>query len=364
MAVVGCMLVGAACSEEQPAPKATTKDQLGALLFDDPRLSEPAGQACSDCHAAAMAFADPEDDRTSVGIVAGRFGVRNSQSAMYARFTPALHKDPATGRFVGGLFWDGRASTLEEQASLPLLNPLEMNNPDKATVVAKIRAHYGREMRAVFGDDAMTDVDHAFHHVLEALATHQRSAQFSPFSSKYDRFLAGTTQLDERETRGLAVFEDPARGNCVSCHPSRPDADGRGPLFTNFAYENLGVPRFNDNPFYHLERTLNPLGEAHVDQGFGETARDPQYKGMFRVPTLRNVARTTPYGHNGYFRRLDEMVAFHSPDAPDAANAEVTPTTRDRLGTARLGPRDVADLVAFLGTLTDAEVERAEVPRE
>jgi cytochrome c peroxidase len=361
---VGLFVVGLGCSSNEHEPKATTSAELGALLFDDPRLSEPAGQACSDCHAPAMAFADPEDDRTSVGVVPGRFGVRNAQSAMYAGFTPPLHEDPTTGRMAGGLFWDGRANTLEDQAGMPLLNPLEMNNPDKAAVVAKVRAYYGPELRAIHGTDALADVDRAFGHVTAALAAHERSASFAPFSSKYDRFLAGAAQLDEHEARGLAIFEDPARGNCASCHPSRPTADGAPPVFTNFAYENLGVPRFNNNPFYHLDRALNPLGEAHVDRGLGEATKQPKHDGMFRVPTLRNVARTTPYGHNGYFRRLDEIVAFHSPDSAQARDPEVAPTTREHLGSSPLSEQDIADLVAFLRTLTDAEVERAPVPRE
>lgn len=362
--VVLGMVASACSSSEDRPPVATTKEELGAQLFNDPRLSEPAGQACADCHAEGMAFADPEDDRTSVGIVPGRFGVRNAQSAMYSGFTPALHKDPTSGRMTGGLFWDGRANTLEDQAGIPLLNPLEMNNPDKAAVVAKIRAHYAAAFQRVFGKHALADIDTAFAHVTEALAAHQRTPAFAPFSSKWDRFLAGKATLTEHEERGRAIFEDPARGNCASCHPSRPGPKGEAPLFTTFQYENLGVPRFNNNPFYLLDAKLNPQGESHVDRGLGETLRDPAYTGMFRIPSLRNVTRTPPYGHNGYFRRLDEMVAFHSPDSRDAAAPEVSPTTRDRLGRTPLSPDDVADLVAFLGTLIDAEIERADVPRE
>jgi cytochrome c peroxidase len=336
MVLVG-LLVGA-CSDEPPQLKATTREELGALMFDDPRMSEPAGQACSDCHGASAGFADPEDDRTSVGIIAGRFGPRNAQSAMYAGFVPPLHVDPATGQMAGGLFWDGRANTLEDQAAGPLMNPLEMNNPDKATVFNKVRSAYGRELKQIFGKDALKDADTAFAHVTEALGAFQRTSQFSPFTSKYDHVLAGTATLSDAEARGLAIFEDPARGNCASCHPNRPAASGAPPMFTTFTYANINVPRFNDSPFLHLPAALNPDGEGYVDPGLAKTTGNPAHQGMFRVPSLRNVARTTPYGHNGYFRRLDEMVAFSSPAS--------TPLSRP----------EVEDLVAFLLTLTDAEV--------
>jgi cytochrome c peroxidase len=349
-----CGLVVGACADEAP-PRASTKEELGALLFADPRLSEPAGQACMDCHDATAAFADPEDDRTSVGIVPGRFGLRNSQSVMYTAFVPPLHTDPLTGRPVGGLFWDGRASTLEQQVEGPLLNPLEMNNPDKATVVAKVKSAYGRELKSIFGKGALADTDTTFKHITEAIAAFERAPQFSPFSSKYDRVLAGRATLDKAEARGLAIFEDPARGNCASCHPSRPSADGKPPLFTTFAYENVGLPRFNDNPFYQLPETLNPGGPGVVDSGLAKTTGDPAHMGMFRVPTLRNVQRTTPYGHNGYYRRLDEMLAAMSPDASRPA-AEVATTSRGHVAAAPLSRQDIADLIAFLATLTDAEV--------
>src|SRR5436190_1804523 len=152
-------LLLAAC-ESEPSQPARTKEQLGQALFDDPRLSEPAGQACSDCHVANAAFADPEDYRTSRGVIRARFGIRNSPSAMYLRFAPPLHDEG--GRMVGGLFWDGRAANFTEQAAFPLLNPIEMNNPDKATVVAKIKKHYGRDFKRLFGADIFKDGDKAF----------------------------------------------------------------------------------------------------------------------------------------------------------------------------------------------------------
>lgn len=334
-------LVLAGCGSSEPPRVAQTREQLGAILFADPRLSEPKGQACSDCHVATAAFADPEDDRTSAGVVRERFGVRNTPSAMYLRFAPPLHEE--SGKMVGGLFWDGRASTFSDQAAFPLLNPLEMNNPDRRAVATKLRKFYARDLKALYGADIFADADKAFAAAGDALGAFERTDVFAPFSSRYDRYLAGGATLSDAEQRGLAIFEDPARGNCARCHPNRPGADGSRPLFTNFAYDDLKVPAFRDNPFYSLPAALNPEGANYVDHGLAAITKNPAHEGLFRVPSLRNVERTTPYGHDGYFRRLDEIIEHH--DKVDDA--------------IKLTKQDVADLVAFLATLTDAEVEGA-----
>jgi len=209
-ALVWCALA-AGCSG--PA----TPEQAGALLFSYLDLSNPSGQSCADCHAPGAAFRDPESSHSSsAGVVPGRFGSRNAPTAMYARFTPPLHYDPALGSWVGGQFWDGRAATLEAQAAVPLMNPLEMNNPDKARVVAAVRkSRYAAMLREAFGPAALDDDTTGFAHILEAIAAFERTAQFAPFASKYDRYLAGKATLTASEAHGLALFEDPARGNCA-----------------------------------------------------------------------------------------------------------------------------------------------------
>ena len=358
LALAGGVLGGAAGCSGQPTPA-----RLGALVFADPSLSTPAGQGCADCHAPSTAFRDPESDHTtSMGVVAGRFGARNAPSAMYARYVPPLHYDAAIHGWVGGLFWDGRASSLEQQAGMPMLHPLEMNNPDKASVVRAIRrASYAGQFRDVFGADALDDVDAAFGHVTEALAAYERTATFTPFSSKYDRYLAGQATLAADEQRGLAIFEDPRRGNCASCHPSRPGADGAPPMFTTFGYANLGIPRYGNSKFFVQPPPLNPDGDRYVDHGLMTTVGDPAQDGKFRVPTLRNVARTAPYGHNGYFENLQYMVDFLATRDVGSADPAVkwaapeVPATVDRehVGHLGLSPRDIDDVVAFLGTLTD-----------
>jgi len=360
-------LAALGCSGSPPA----SKEQLGALMFSDPGLSHPAGQACADCHDAKVAFRDPESSRsTSMGVMPTRFGMRNAPSAMYASLVPPLHQDDDQ-RWIGGLFWDGRAGNLEAQAEVPLMNPLEMNNPDRATVVASVRAaSYAPLFRKLFGDHALDDVDTAFAHICEAIATFERSSRLAPFSSRYDRYLAGEATLTASEIRGLAIFEDPARGNCASCHPSRPSADGAAPLFTDHSYANLGIPRYDNSKFYLQPETYNPQGVHFVDHGLMATVGDPAQDGKFRVPTLRNIAETPPYGHNGYFENLAYFIDFlNTRDVGSrevgtctrsAARArcgwpgpEVASTVDKTIGHLGLDDRDVADLLAFLRTLSD-----------
>jgi cytochrome c peroxidase len=339
-------LMLAGCTVDAPS-----KEQLGKQLFIDRTLSTPAGQSCADCHAPAQAFRDPESDRTtSMGAVDGRFGSRNAPTAMYAATIPPLHYD---GRWVGGLFWDGRASSLEEQAAGPLLNPLEMNNADHASVVAKVRrAPYASAFRDVYGGRALDDTEIAFGHITDAIAAYERSPELSPYSSRYDRFAAGTGTLTPQELRGYRVFD----ANCTSCHPP--------PAFTTFEYVNLGLPRYENNMYLRQDPTF-------VDHGLATTVNQPTEDGKFRVPTLRNIARTAPYGHNGYFENLPFMLEFlNTRDVGSTQVAscsrvpasqtrcqwpapEVPATVDHRVGNLGLSPGDLEDLAAFLETLDD-----------
>jgi cytochrome c peroxidase len=352
------VLLGSACS----GPPATlTKAELGSRAFSDKNLSQPAGNSCADCHASDRAFVDPENDSsTSAGAVPDRFGFRNAPTAMYSSFAPPLHFDEATRQYKGGLFWDGRASTLEEQAAGPLANPLEMNNPNKAAVIAALRASsYADAFRAIYGPTSLDDAEQAFAHLTDAIAAYERTDAMAPFSSKYDRYLAGAATLNEQELRGLAIFEDPARGNCASCHPSRPAADGTPPLFTDFSYANVGIPKYVTSKFLAQPKSLNPDGPAFVDHGLMKTVHDQQQDGKFRVPTLRNVARTAPYGHNGYFGNLEYVLDFlntrdvGSKDVGPWAAPEVAANVDARVGHLGLTEKDIEDLMAFLETLND-----------
>jgi len=333
-------------------------EALGQRLYFDPDLSQPAGQSCASCHLPTAGFADPDAELpTSRGVLPDRFGNRNTPTAAYALFSPEFHFDAQEGLFVGGQFLDGRAATLEEQAKAPFLNPVEMNNADRAAVVDKVRqADYAALFEEVFGAGALDDAESAYEEIAEAIAAFERSEVFRPFTSKYDYFLAGRVALSDQELRGLELFEAEDKGNCAACHPSRPGEDGSPPLFTDFTYDNLGVPPNPDNPFLHLPAELNSEGDAFVDLGLGGALGDPAEDGKFKVGSLRNIAITAPYMHNGVFATLEEVVDFYNtrdvkgdwPDPEVAANVN-----HDELGDLRLSDREVEDIVAFLRTLTD-----------
>jgi cytochrome c peroxidase len=336
----------------------STKERLGKLLFFDQSLSTPPGQACAACHAPEAAFADPNVDLpVSRGARLGRYGSRNDMTTAYSAFVPALHRDQEEDVWVGGLFWDGRADSLAEQAQGPPLNPLEMANPDTATIAEKLRAlSYAGLFAEIYGPDALSDPGRAYTYMADAIEAYEKSAEMSPFTSKYDQWLRGEAQLNERQLRGLELFEAEDKGNCAACHPSRPAEDGSPPLFTDFTYDNLGVPRNPENPFYTLPSELNPDGFAFVDLGLGETVDDSSQDGKFRVPTLRNVAFTPPYMHNGVFKTLFSVVAFYNtrdlgawpaPEVSENVNME-------ELGDLGLTNQELEDLVAFLMTLTDS----------
>ncbi len=245
-------------------PSFTTKERLGKLLFFDKSLSTPQGQACSNCHAPEVAFADPELDLpVSRGSRPGIYGNRNDMTISYSTFVPPLHFDKEEAIWVGGLFWDGRANTLSEQAQGPPLNPLEMANPDTLTITKKLRAlNYAELFTEVYGLDALKDPGTAFTNMADALEAYEKTSEVSPFNSKYDYWLRGEAELNEQELRGLKLFEAEDKGNCAACHPNRSLVEGLPPLFTDFTYDNLGTPRNPENPFYALPSELNPEGFA------------------------------------------------------------------------------------------------------
>ena len=379
-ALAGAFLVAAlsACSgaaddgdaERDLAPL----QRLGKRLFEDASLSEPAGQSCASCHDASRAFTDPDDaSPTSEGVVAGRFGPRNTPTAAYAMYSPRPYYDAGAGTWVGGQFLDGRAATLEEQAKAPFLNAVEMANPDKRTVIAKVRlAAYAPLFLQLFGDSSLDDAELAYERVAQAIAAFERTRSFAPFTSKFDYVLKGQAQLSAQEARGRDLFADERQGNCAACHPMTPAPDGTPPLFTDFTYDNLGVPRNPDNGFYAQSPESNPRGADFVDSGLGGAIASPAENGKFKVPTLRNIARTAPYMHNGYFRDLKALVQFYNdrdlrPRCPATAVREAdaqalrcwpepelgATMNREELGNLRLTDAEVDDIVAFLGTLTD-----------
>lgn len=372
---VGCFPVQAEIPILPGDNQLSLKAQLGRQIFFDANLSEPAGQSCASCHSPATFFVDPNSDKqpTSDGVINGLKGARNAPTVSYTAFAPSFRYDRKEGLYIGGLFLDGRAATLVDQAKGPFLNPIEMANPDALTVVNKVRrAAYSNLFTSVFGANAFTDTDQAYTNIAEAIAEFERSPVFQRFDSKYDYFLAGRAKFTEQEKRGRKLFEDPKKGNCAACHPSRPAKDGTPPLFTDFSYDNLGVPRNPENPFYSLASEFNPDGWAFVDNGLGGAIGDSAQNGKFKVPSLRNLARTGPYMHNGYFKTLRGVVEFYSTrdvlpvcNSPfvtesDALNNSCWPLAEvgenvnfQELGEMVLNQSEIDDIVAFLMTLTD-----------
>ena len=336
----------------------TPKEGLGKLLFFDPMLSTPPGQACSHCHSPGAGFGNPNQQLpVSRGVYPDRYGNRNDLTASYAAYIPPRTFDEAEGVWVGGLFWDGRAASLAEQAKGPPLNPLEMANPDAEAVVAAIReAPYRDQFLDVYGEGALDDSEEAYDFMADAIAAYEMSRELNPFDSKYDLYLAGEVRLTEGELHGLALFEDEGKGNCAACHPSRPGPDGSPPLFTDYTYDNLGTPKNPENPYYFLPSEFNPDGVEYVDLGLGPVVGDPDLNGFFRVPTLRNVATTPPYMHNGVFHTLYQVVSFYNSRdvAPWPGPELAAAVNRDELGDLGLTPQEMEEIVAFLKTLTDS----------
>jgi cytochrome c peroxidase len=372
-------------------------EQLGKSIFFDAALSAPSGQSCSTCHHpdAGWTGLDSEINAgTAVypGAVKSRFGNRKPPSAAYATPSSALYFDAEEEIFVGGNFWDGRATgwllgkPAAEQAQGPFLNPLEHNLGDAATVVAKVCASaYTDQFREVYGNDICGNTVNAYNAIGQAVFAYEDSAEVNAYSSKYDHYLKDPHRypLTAQEMHGLELFEDEERGQCAECHPSRPDEAGRPPLFTDFTFDNLGLPRNPDNPFYAMAEEYNPDGPAWVDPGLGgflqTVPRFARYSrdnhGLHKVPTLRNVDKrpkadfVKAFGHNGVFRSLKEIVHFYNVrdklpacDEVDAARPaqncwhrpEVAMNiNREELGDLGLSDEEEWAIVAFLKTLSD-----------
>jgi len=372
---------------ETPEARQALLSQLGRQIFTDRDLSEPRGTACVACHQADQGFAGNHGSRTGValGSQAGALGIRNAMTNSYQGLVPAFGFITEGGKTeaVGGHFWDGRADTLALQALGPLLNPLEMNNPSREAVVAKIAAStYADTFKRAFGANIFANTDAAFTQIGEAIAAFEL-ANLQPFNSKYDAMVRGQATFTPAESRGMAVFQNPNRANCAGCHLM--NATSGNPAdspFSEFTYYATGVPRNtaiaeNANPtFYDLglcgpNRSVPALPATVAP---GTTAN--QFCGQFRMPTLRNVAERPAYMHNGVFKTLREVVAFYATrnsnpqrwygptgvanDLPARylANLEVTKAPFNRL--ASEGPAltevETDDLIAFLHTLSDGYV--------
>lgn len=363
-------------AEPAEAERLSAAAQLGEKIFHDPSLSASGRVSCATCHDPAHAHAAGDGLAVSFGGASlADAGFRNAPSLRYLSLTPSFYFD-AAGTPTGGFDRDGRAATLAEQAQRPFLAEHEMANRDGGKVVEKLkRTAYVEEFRATFGMAILHDSDQAFERMLFALAQYQKEdPEFRPFDSKYDYFLAGQAQLSEQELRGLSLFNKPDKGNCAACHPSTKGVDGAPPLFTDFTYDNVGVPRNYDIPAT-ADSNYYDLGLCGPERS--DLAERKDLCGAFKVPTLRNIAATAPYFHNGRFKTLQEVVAFYVrrdtnpgewyPVGSDGVvkfddlpaeyrgnvNTSEKPYNRKPGEAPALTAQEIDDVVAFLNTLSD-----------
>lgn len=350
---------------------------MGQKIFNDPMLSASGRQSCASCHVAAFAGAQPNALAAQLGGPGlDQQGGRLSPTVRYLTGNKAF-TFAADGTPTGGFFWDGRASSLQDQAGKPFLNPVEMANASKAEVVGRLAAaSYAGEFRKLFGDTILADVDGTFERITLALQQYQVEApEFHAYSSKYDAFLLGKASLDAQELRGLALFNNPAKGNCIACHPSGRGADGSLPLFTDFTYDSLGVPR---NPELKQNASSDFYDLGLCAREGGDLAARADLCGKFKVPTLRNVALRQAFFHNGYFKTLKEALSFYvqrdtNPEKWYPLNADgsvdkfndLPPRLRGNVNVTEgpynrkpgdapaLSDAEIDDVIAFLKTLTD-----------
>lgn len=382
---------------------------LGKRLFEDTRLSEPQGLACASCHDVLKAYRGSNQSPIAAvpaGSRPGVFGSRKTPSILYQAYSPPFgfvrKLNDVTGEPetvpAGGQFWDGRAADLQQQVAGPLLNPREMNNASQAAVVARVKAGpYARLVQDVYGETAFEDAD-IFAKLAAAIASYEASPRFKLFSSKFDDWLEGRVMLTDQEFRGFQLFVNKDKGNCLSCHEGGSSEDGeaaigqvdmsklsRNPknwLFTDFTYDVLGVPRNREIPdnrdptYYDLGLCSRSDLASLAPVGYDVT----RLCGAFKVPSLRNVAVSGPYMHNGAFNSLRDAVAFYFTRDTDPArwysggrnegatkfndlpetywkNVNVVQPPYDRRfgDKPRASDSEIDDIVAFLQTLTDHE---------
>lgn len=398
--------------QRPPTVKLSAVALLGQKIFFDETLSASGKQSCASCHSPQNAYG-PSNDRSvqlggahltlegyrpppslmylyrqpnfSIGPDAGDADAPPdlAQLASQAAGTQRAQKNagtaPAAPAMVpqGGLFLDGRVDTLQAQASGPLLNAVEMANGTMDDVLEKLqKTSYNDDFVKLFGPNIFKNKQLAVSEAMFAVARYQVEDQsFHPYSSKYDLWLEGKARLSRAELHGLRLFNDPDKANCAGCHLSKPGADGLPPMFTDYQYEALGVPRnlklvVNHNPAFFDMGVCGPFRDDLKDQ--------TQYCGMFLTPTLRNSATRHAFFHNGIYSSLDDVMAFYNerntnpakfyPKGPDGkvqkyddlppkfhANIDDKDAPFDRKFGDRpaMTQNDIKDIIAFLKTLND-----------
>ncbi|MEK6348058.1 MAG: cytochrome c peroxidase [Burkholderia sp.] len=358
---------------------------LGKQMFFDPALSGSGKLACASCHSAEHAFGSPNALSVQLGgDDLHQQGFRAVPTLMYLQKVPPFSRhfhdsdeegdESVDAGPTGGLTWDGRVDRGEQQARIPLLTKFEMNSTPEKVAKAVRAAPYLADFRAAFGDKVLGDDKATFEAVLQALGTYEQTPEvFTPYTSKYDAFLDHKATLSEAEMRGLALFNDERKGNCASCHISQRSLDGQPPQFSDFGLIAIGVPRnralaVNKDPKFY---DLGACGPERQD-----LKGEDEYCGIFRTPTLRNVALKKAFFHNGIYHSLEDVMRFYvqrdtNPekfypvrhgvvqkfdDLPKRYWANINtepPFDRKKGEKPALDEAEIQDVIAFLNTLTD-----------
>jgi cytochrome c peroxidase len=400
----------------EAAHKLTPHEQLGKSIFFDKNLSVNRNQSCASCHDPAAGWTGPDSEINAHGAaykgsIEVRFGDRKPPSAAYAAVSPLFHFEKREGHFIGGNFWDGRATgeklgnAAADQAQGPFLNPVEQALPDPTCVVYRVcTAKYPSSLESVnpgecdiawpmgidinkiceeggviiLSNEQKTRVDEAFNAIALAIAAYEASPEVNPYTSKFDYFLKGEVELTVEERKGLDLFNE--KGKCADCHIS----DGKKPLFTDFTYDNLGIPINPENPVYKnkpgfIDKGLEGfLGKLENPREWRKLARENT--GKHKVPTLRNVDKrpdkdfVKSYMHNGYFKTLKGLVHFYNTrDTKPACSGPLTEAqaiaaecwpgpevkenvNKDELGNLGLTDEEEDAIVSFMRTLSDGFV--------
>lgn len=418
LSVVGLALFAAACAEDSPMDPASSQspwisqqikvDQtdprlaaLGERIFADQNLSINKNQSCASCHDPAFGFTSPDGNINQhggvmEGSIPGRFAIRRPPSAAYA-MAPVFFYNAEDEAFVGGNFWDGRATgnllgiPSADQALNPFLGGAEQGLPDLACVVHRVSisayAHlyknvWGNQIRTIVfppNTDALCSAEgntvplssgdrakaiDEYNHIALSIAGYEASPRVSPFKSRFDLWRHNRTTLTQQEREGFVLYN--GKAGCAACHPD----GGDRPMFTDFTYDNIGVPGNPENPAF--------LSSGFIDRGLGTTMGDPTLDGAQKVPTLRNLdLRGAPgvvksYMHNGVFKNLEQVVHFYNTrDVLPGCAAGIGPSdpefgvscwpapevlenvNHEELGNLGLTPTEEAAVVAFLKTLSD-----------
>ncbi|MCV6608908.1 MAG: methylamine utilization protein MauG [Campylobacterales bacterium] len=374
---VGCGVLGLENGQDEAMKQ--KEIALGEKLYFDPLLSKNKTQSCATCHNPGHGFVDDRDNGVrgagSLGDDGKSIGDRNAPTASYAKFSPDFHFNKEKGEYIGGQFWDGREPHLKGQAGGPPTNPVEMGIPSKKFMADRLEKSgmYNKLFKEIYGEDIFENSEKTYEMMAQAIGEFEKTEQFAPFDSKYDRFLRGEYDLTPLEDLGRSLFFSNNNTNCASCHMLKKE-DAPRDTFTNYQYHNIGVPQ---NYELMEKNVVDP--KTFVDHGLLQNPHvtDKKYDGKIKVPTLRNIAVTGPYMHNGVFQKLSTVVAFYdkytnpqrtlNPETGASWDLPEVVVQEEDMKLLKQGKpfndRKIKALVAFMNTLTDKKFEHL-IPKD